>query len=219
MNGSAGLAGTYSSLAQRGSRGKLGWTKKADGMSVLCSIPGLRKELFFRTTGKNDNGKKWERARLSVIRAAAPVHRTISECIAMAAAHEAETGQAPTLDADFNAEAKKWGQARLSLFLGKVGTCTAFPFSGEGRLALLRRRFLRSDLDELAEVHDAFRSRPSSDAGGLLWDEGLDDLDDLLLLSAWQLGDLLEDLADLAGRALGSFPCCGDRDQVICRCA
>ncbi len=38
---------------------------------------------------------------LAVIRAAAPVRRTISECIALAEAHEKETGQAPVLDPDF----------------------------------------------------------------------------------------------------------------------
>ena len=38
---------------------------------------------------------------VAVVRAAAPVRRTISECIALAKAHEEETGQAPTLDPDF----------------------------------------------------------------------------------------------------------------------
>ena len=38
---------------------------------------------------------------VAVIRAAAPVRRTISECIALAEAHEEESGQAPVLDADF----------------------------------------------------------------------------------------------------------------------
>ena len=38
---------------------------------------------------------------LAVIRAAAPAHRRISECIAMAEAHEQESGHAPTLDSDF----------------------------------------------------------------------------------------------------------------------
>jgi len=38
---------------------------------------------------------------VAVVRAAAPVRRTISECIALAKAHEQETGQAPTLDPDF----------------------------------------------------------------------------------------------------------------------
>ena len=38
---------------------------------------------------------------LAVIRAAAPAHRRISECIAMAEAHEQESGHAPTLDPDF----------------------------------------------------------------------------------------------------------------------
>jgi|SRR5579862_6682807 len=38
---------------------------------------------------------------VAMVRAAAPVRRTISECIALAKAHEQETGQAPTLDPDF----------------------------------------------------------------------------------------------------------------------
>jgi antitoxin (DNA-binding transcriptional repressor) of toxin-antitoxin stability system len=33
--------------------------------------------------------------------------RTISECIALAKAHEQETGQAPTLDADFAADVEE----------------------------------------------------------------------------------------------------------------
>ncbi len=37
---------------------------------------------------------------LAVIRAA-PAHRKISDCIALAEAHERESGQAPTLDPDF----------------------------------------------------------------------------------------------------------------------
>jgi antitoxin (DNA-binding transcriptional repressor) of toxin-antitoxin stability system len=41
---------------------------------------------------------------LAVVRAAAPVRRTISECIALAKAHEEELGQAPTLDPDFAAD-------------------------------------------------------------------------------------------------------------------
>ena len=44
---------------------------------------------------------------LAVIRAAAPPHRTISECIALAEAHERETGQAPVLDPDFAADVEK----------------------------------------------------------------------------------------------------------------
>ena len=40
----------------------------------------------------------------AVVRAAAPVRRTISECIALAKAHEEHAGQAPTLDADFAAD-------------------------------------------------------------------------------------------------------------------
>lgn len=41
---------------------------------------------------------------LAVIRAAAPVRRTISECIALAKAHEEELASAPTLDPDFAAD-------------------------------------------------------------------------------------------------------------------
>jgi len=38
---------------------------------------------------------------VAVLRGAAPVRRTISECIALAKAHEEETGQSPILDPDF----------------------------------------------------------------------------------------------------------------------
>jgi antitoxin (DNA-binding transcriptional repressor) of toxin-antitoxin stability system len=41
---------------------------------------------------------------VAVVRAAVPVRRTISDCIALAKAHEEETGQAPTLDPDFAAD-------------------------------------------------------------------------------------------------------------------
>ena len=44
---------------------------------------------------------------VAVVRAAAPVRRTISECIALAKAHEQETGQAPTLDPDFAADVEE----------------------------------------------------------------------------------------------------------------
>ena len=44
---------------------------------------------------------------LAVIRAAAPARRTISECIALAEAHEKETGQAPMLDPDFAADVEE----------------------------------------------------------------------------------------------------------------
>jgi len=44
---------------------------------------------------------------VAVIRAAAPVRRTISECIALAKVHEEETGQAPTLDPDFAADVEE----------------------------------------------------------------------------------------------------------------
>ncbi len=43
---------------------------------------------------------------LAVIRSAAPVRRTISECIALAEAHE-ETGDAAVLDADFAADVEE----------------------------------------------------------------------------------------------------------------
>jgi antitoxin (DNA-binding transcriptional repressor) of toxin-antitoxin stability system len=38
---------------------------------------------------------------VAVLHAADPVRRTISECIALAKAHEEETGTAPVVDADF----------------------------------------------------------------------------------------------------------------------
>ena len=38
---------------------------------------------------------------VAVLHAAEPVRRSISECIALAGAHEAETGKAPVLDPDF----------------------------------------------------------------------------------------------------------------------
>ena len=41
---------------------------------------------------------------LVVIRAAAPVRRSISEAIALAEAHERETGEAPVPDEDFAAD-------------------------------------------------------------------------------------------------------------------
>ena len=41
---------------------------------------------------------------VAVIHAPAPTHRTISECIALAKAHEEETGEVPVLDPDFAAE-------------------------------------------------------------------------------------------------------------------
>lgn len=41
---------------------------------------------------------------LAIIRAAAPTHRTISECIALAEAHEKESGEGPVLDSDFAAD-------------------------------------------------------------------------------------------------------------------
>jgi antitoxin (DNA-binding transcriptional repressor) of toxin-antitoxin stability system len=44
---------------------------------------------------------------LAILRSAAPVRRTISECIALAEAHELETGQAPVLDPDFAADVEE----------------------------------------------------------------------------------------------------------------
>ena len=44
---------------------------------------------------------------VAVVRAAAPVRRTISECIALAKAHEEETGVAPALDPDFAADVEE----------------------------------------------------------------------------------------------------------------
>ena len=44
---------------------------------------------------------------LAVIRAAAPARRTISECIAMAEAHEKEAVEAPVLDPDFAADVEE----------------------------------------------------------------------------------------------------------------
>ncbi len=49
---------------------------------------------------------------VAVVRAATPVRRTISECIALAAAREEETGQAPTLDPDFAADVEEIIQNR-----------------------------------------------------------------------------------------------------------
>ena len=44
---------------------------------------------------------------VAVIRPVGPVRRTISECIALAEAHEKETGQAPVLEADFAADVEE----------------------------------------------------------------------------------------------------------------
>jgi len=44
---------------------------------------------------------------VAVLHAAEPVRRTISECIALAKAHEKETGKAPVLDADFAEDVEK----------------------------------------------------------------------------------------------------------------
>ena len=44
---------------------------------------------------------------LAVIRAAAPERRTISQCIALAEAHEKESGERPVLDPDFAADVEE----------------------------------------------------------------------------------------------------------------
>jgi hypothetical protein len=44
---------------------------------------------------------------LAVVRPATPLRRTISDCIALAKAHEEETGQAPTLEPDFAADVQE----------------------------------------------------------------------------------------------------------------
>ncbi len=44
---------------------------------------------------------------LAIIRAAAPTRRTVSECIALAEAHEKEAGDPPVLDADFAADVEE----------------------------------------------------------------------------------------------------------------
>ena len=44
---------------------------------------------------------------LAVIRTAAPVRRTISDCIALAEAHELESGGSPILDEDFASDVEE----------------------------------------------------------------------------------------------------------------
>jgi len=44
---------------------------------------------------------------VAVLHAAEPVRRTVSECIALAKAHEEETGEAPVLEADFAADVEE----------------------------------------------------------------------------------------------------------------
>ena len=44
---------------------------------------------------------------VAVIRAAAPLNRMTSECIALAKAHEEETGEPPMLDPDFAADVEE----------------------------------------------------------------------------------------------------------------
>ena len=43
----------------------------------------------------------------AVLRAAGPLRRSISECIALAKKHEEETGEAPVLDPDFAADVEE----------------------------------------------------------------------------------------------------------------
>jgi antitoxin (DNA-binding transcriptional repressor) of toxin-antitoxin stability system len=49
---------------------------------------------------------------LAVVRPAAPVRRTISECIALAEAHEKESGHAPVPDPDFGADVEEIVRSR-----------------------------------------------------------------------------------------------------------
>ncbi|MBI3939215.1 MAG: hypothetical protein HY315_00135 [Acidobacteria bacterium] len=44
---------------------------------------------------------------VAVVHSAEPMPRTISECIALAKAHEEETSQAPVLDSDFAADVEE----------------------------------------------------------------------------------------------------------------
>jgi antitoxin (DNA-binding transcriptional repressor) of toxin-antitoxin stability system len=44
---------------------------------------------------------------IAVLHSADPMRRTISDCIALAKAHEEETGKAPVLDADFAEDVEK----------------------------------------------------------------------------------------------------------------
>jgi prevent-host-death family protein len=44
---------------------------------------------------------------VAVLHAAEPCRRTVSECIALAKKHEQETGEAPTMDADFAEDMRK----------------------------------------------------------------------------------------------------------------
>jgi hypothetical protein len=44
---------------------------------------------------------------IAVLHAAEPMPRSISDCIALAKAHEEETGKAPVLDADFAEDAEE----------------------------------------------------------------------------------------------------------------
>ena len=44
---------------------------------------------------------------VAVVRPVEPARRTLSECIALATAHEEESGQAPVLDPDFAADVEE----------------------------------------------------------------------------------------------------------------
>lgn len=69
---------------------------------------------------------------VAVIRAPGPVRRTISECIALAEAHEKETGQVPVFDADFATDVEEIIRSRKpwNPELGK-GMFFANPSIGE----------------------------------------------------------------------------------------
>jgi antitoxin (DNA-binding transcriptional repressor) of toxin-antitoxin stability system len=76
---------------------------------------------------------------VAVLHAAEPVRRTISECIALAKAHEEETGKAPVLDPDFAQEVdnilnqrKPWNPPAWEWFstqaLSSLPNAEAIPF-------------------------------------------------------------------------------------------
>jgi hypothetical protein len=66
-------------------------------------LPIFRRELNGGVEVVSERGAR----PLAVIRSSAPVRRLISECIALAEAHEKETGQAPVLDPDFAADVEE----------------------------------------------------------------------------------------------------------------
>jgi antitoxin (DNA-binding transcriptional repressor) of toxin-antitoxin stability system len=67
---------------------------EADAASDFCSL------MAYVRAGAEVVIESGTRA-VAVLHAAEPVPRTLSECIALAKAHEKETGKAPVLDADF----------------------------------------------------------------------------------------------------------------------